>query len=105
MKSHKTKVVTFKRKREGKTDYNKRIKLLASNMPRLVIRKSLKNITAQIVVTGAVDTATAGLYTLTYTAADAAGNSAAVSRVVTVVAPTTPDTTNTTDETASTTTP
>lgn len=49
MKSHKTKVVTFKRKREGKTDYNKRIKLLASNKPRLVIRKSLKNITAQII--------------------------------------------------------
>lgn len=52
MKSHKTKVVTFKRKREGKTDYNKRIKLLASNKPRLVIRKSLKNITAQIVEYG-----------------------------------------------------
>lgn len=52
MKSHKTKVVTFKRKREGKTDYNKRLKLLASNKPRLVIRKSLKNITAQIVEYG-----------------------------------------------------
>jgi hypothetical protein len=38
------------------------------------------------VVTGSVDTATAGLYTLTYTATDAAGNVGSVSRVVTVVA-------------------
>jgi len=46
------------------------------------------DLTAAIVVTGAVDTATEGLYTLTYTATDAAGNSANVSRVVTVnVAP------------------
>ncbi|TSC64818.1 MAG: surface protein [Parcubacteria group bacterium Gr01-1014_91] len=38
------------------------------------------------VVTGSVDTATEGSYTLTYTATDAAGNSANVSRLVTVVA-------------------
>ncbi len=38
------------------------------------------------VVTGSVDTTTAGSYTLTYTATDAAGNSANVSRLVTVVA-------------------
>lgn len=37
-------------------------------------------------VTGLVDTTTAGLYTLTYTATDAAGNVGSVSRVVTVVA-------------------
>jgi hypothetical protein len=43
------------------------------------------NLTAKIVETGSVDTTTAGLYTLTYTATDAAGNSASVSRVVTVV--------------------
>ncbi|MFA5744851.1 MAG: immunoglobulin-like domain-containing protein [Candidatus Paceibacterota bacterium] len=38
------------------------------------------------VVTGSVDTAAAGLSTLTYTATDAAGNVGTVSRVVTVVA-------------------
>ena len=53
------------------------------------------DITASIVVTGTVDTATAGLYTLTYTATDVAGNSAHVSRVVTVVAPSTTATTTT----------
>lgn len=45
----KTKAVQYKRKREGKTDYKKRLKLLASKKPRLVIRKSLKNITVQII--------------------------------------------------------
>lgn len=45
------------------------------------------DLTAKIVVTGTVDTATAGLYTLTYTAIDVAGNHGSVSRVVTVVAP------------------
>lgn len=39
----------FKRKRLGKTDYRKRLKLLLANKPRLVVRKSLKNILAQIV--------------------------------------------------------
>ena len=43
-------------------------------------------LTAKIVETGSVDTSTDGLYTLTYTATDAAGNSANVSRVVTVIA-------------------
>ena len=43
------------------------------------------DLTSSIVVTGAVDTATAGLYSLTYTATDAAGNVASVSRVVTVI--------------------
>ena len=43
------------------------------------------DITPSIVVSGAVDTAVAGLYTLTYAATDAAGNAASVSRVVTVV--------------------
>jgi Domain of unknown function (DUF5011) len=46
------------------------------------------DLTTKIVVTGAVDTATTGLSTLTYTATDAAGNSASVSRVVTVLAST-----------------
>ena len=44
------------------------------------------DLTAAIVVTGAVDTATEGLYTLTYTATDTAGNIGTVSRVVTVIA-------------------
>jgi len=42
--------VHYRRKREGKTNYNKRIKLLLSNKPRLVIRKSLLSITAQVVL-------------------------------------------------------
>jgi len=42
------------------------------------------DLTDSIVVTGSVDTDTAGLYTLTYTVADAAGNEATVSRIVTV---------------------
>ncbi|XKT75440.1 MAG: immunoglobulin-like domain-containing protein [Patescibacteria group bacterium UBA2103] len=45
------------------------------------------DLTAGIVVSGSVDTATAGLYTLTYTVADAAGNESSVSRIVTVEAP------------------
>jgi large subunit ribosomal protein L18 len=43
----------FKRKREGKTDYRRRLKLLQANKPRLVVRKSLKNILAQVVEYGA----------------------------------------------------
>lgn len=39
----------FKRRRIGKTDYDKRLKLLLSKKPRLVVRKSLKYIRAQIV--------------------------------------------------------
>lgn len=39
----------FRRKREGKTDYKLRKALLTSGTPRLVVRKSLKHITAQII--------------------------------------------------------
>ena len=39
----------FKRTREGKTDYQRRLKLLKSRRPRLVVRRSLNYITAQIV--------------------------------------------------------
>ena len=49
MSRNKIQAVPFKRKREGKTDYKKRLKLLASMRPRLVIRKSLKNLSAQII--------------------------------------------------------
>lgn len=38
-----------RRKKEGKTDYNKRLKLLKSNKLRLVIRKKLNNIIIQFV--------------------------------------------------------
>ncbi len=41
--------IGFKRKRLGKTNYRKRLKLLLAHKPRLVVRKSLKNILAQII--------------------------------------------------------
>lgn len=42
----------YKRKKTGKTDYKKRLKLLKSRKLRLVIRKSLTQTTAQIVQYG-----------------------------------------------------
>jgi len=39
----------FKRRRLGKTDYQRRLKLLSSDKPRLVVRRSLNYITVQIV--------------------------------------------------------
>ena len=39
----------YRRKREGKTDYRKRLVLLKSGLPRLVIRASNKSVQAQIV--------------------------------------------------------
>jgi len=41
--------VPFRRKSEGKTDYKLRFKLLMSEKLRLVVRPSLKNISAQLV--------------------------------------------------------
>lgn len=41
--------VKFRRRREGKTNYKKRVDYLKSKKPRLVIRKSNKYIRAQIV--------------------------------------------------------
>lgn len=38
-----------RRRREGRTDYRARLELLKSGKPRLVVRKSLKNIICQIV--------------------------------------------------------
>lgn len=38
----------FKRRHAYKTDYKKRLKMLKSKLPRLVVRRSLKYITAQI---------------------------------------------------------
>lgn len=45
-------ILEFKRKRKGKTNYKKRLKLLLASRPRLVVRKSLKNILVQIVEYG-----------------------------------------------------
>ncbi len=45
----KVKRIPFRRRREGKTNYKKRLSLLLSGKNRLVIRKSLKHIYAQIV--------------------------------------------------------
>ena len=44
-----TKTISFRRKRERKTNYRKRLRLLLSGMPRLVARKSLNNILLQMV--------------------------------------------------------
>src|SRR3989338_488998 len=39
----------FKRKRIGKTDYRRRLKILLAHKPRLVVRKSINNMLAQII--------------------------------------------------------
>ena len=44
------KSVQYRRKREGMTDYRKRLKYLSSGVPRLVIRRSLRYYIAQLVV-------------------------------------------------------
>ncbi|MEM5829640.1 MAG: 50S ribosomal protein L18 [Candidatus Aenigmatarchaeota archaeon] len=49
MKLSPTYKMPFKRRRLGKTDYRRRLKLLLSKKPRLVVRRSLKYILAQIV--------------------------------------------------------
>jgi large subunit ribosomal protein L18 len=49
MKFIPTFTMPFKRRRQGKTDYKRRLKLLSSKKPRLVVRKSLKYLTASIV--------------------------------------------------------
>ncbi|WP_423792851.1 50S ribosomal protein L18 [Methanocaldococcus indicus] len=41
--------VKFRRRREAKTDYRKRLRLLLSRKPRLVARKTLNHIIAQII--------------------------------------------------------
>ncbi len=44
-----TNLVVKRRRREGKTDYGLRLKLVESGKPRLAIRKSLRNVTAQLI--------------------------------------------------------
>ena len=41
--------VSFRRKREGRTDYQKRLRLILSEKPRLVVRKTSNHITANVV--------------------------------------------------------
>lgn len=42
-------VIKFKRRRQGKTNYKKRLKSLLADKPRIVIRKSLNNILIQLI--------------------------------------------------------
>ncbi|TRO45683.1 50S ribosomal protein L18 [Candidatus Bathyarchaeota archaeon] len=42
--------VQLRRRREGKTDYQARQAMVVSSKPRLVVRKSIKNMVAQVVV-------------------------------------------------------
>lgn len=44
-----TRTIPYRRRREDKTNYKKRLKLLLGNKPRLVMRKSLKNFLVQII--------------------------------------------------------
>jgi len=45
----KTRTIRYRRRREDKTNYKKRISLLQSEKPRLVIRRSLKNMVIQLI--------------------------------------------------------
>jgi len=45
--------VPMRRRREVRTDYHQRLRLLKSGKPRLVARKSNRHVTAQLIVTGA----------------------------------------------------
>lgn len=49
MKKAKISSIPFRRKRQGRTNYKKRLKILMSGKYRLVVRKSLKNLQASIV--------------------------------------------------------
>lgn len=46
---HQTAVVPYRRKREGRTNYKKRLTLLKSRTPRLVVRRTNRNIIAQVI--------------------------------------------------------
>ncbi|MFO7872708.1 MAG: 50S ribosomal protein L18 [Candidatus Undinarchaeales archaeon] len=48
----KRRISKFRRHKEGKTDYRKRLKLLKSRKPRLVVRRSLDQISVQVIVYG-----------------------------------------------------
>ncbi|MDD2777892.1 MAG: 50S ribosomal protein L18, partial [Methanocellales archaeon] len=42
----------FRRRKEGKTNFRQRLKLLLSQKPRVVVRKSLKHMVVQLVYPG-----------------------------------------------------
>lgn len=44
--------VPFRRRHEGRTDYYKRMSLLSSGLPRMVVRKTNRQIIAQLVIPG-----------------------------------------------------
>lgn len=44
--------IGFRRRREGRTDYRRRLRLLRSGMPRAVVRKSLNQTRVQVVAYG-----------------------------------------------------
>ena len=48
-KLSKTRTVPYRRKREGKTDYHKRLQLLLSDKPRIVVRKTNTKLIVQLV--------------------------------------------------------
>ncbi len=50
MKNSSNYVVPFRRKREGRTNYKKRLLLLKSRKPRLVVRRSNRYVLAQVVL-------------------------------------------------------
>jgi large subunit ribosomal protein L18 len=45
----KVRVIAHRRRRQGRTDYRKRLRLLKSGRPRLVVRKSLNSMSCQVV--------------------------------------------------------
>jgi len=49
MATHPRHKVPFRRRREGKTDYRSRLKLVSSGKPRLVVRRSNKHTVVQLV--------------------------------------------------------
>ncbi len=49
MRKDKRRSIPHRRKREGKTDYNLRLRLLKSGRPRFVVRRSSNNILCQII--------------------------------------------------------
>ena len=61
MATRKPRTILYRRKREGKTNYAKRLKLLISGKPRLVVRITNTKIIGQVVeFTGAGDKILAG---------------------------------------------
>jgi large subunit ribosomal protein L18 len=48
--------VPFRRRREGKTDYYQRTRLVVSDVPRMVVRKTNRHIIVQLVTAENTDT-------------------------------------------------